>query len=126
MDPNVIHLICTFITFCTGGSCGDYNPMEINLRFQEGREFGEFWISPENALFPQPTFINTPGEPGFDPRTHIFVPSGLGPPYMISLSPDHDHATLTTHLTFAPNDADGANGGATSSDGTCRPAEDGA
>lgn len=123
METTAIHLLCTFITFCTGGACSDYHEMEINLRFQDDREFGEFWISPENALFPQPTFVDHPGGLGHDPRTHIYVPSGLGPPYLISLSSDYKHATLTTHLPFP---ADGAEGNAASAEGACRRAEDGA
>ncbi|MEJ6388683.1 hypothetical protein [Gymnodinialimonas ulvae] len=123
MEPTAIHLVCTFITFCTGGTCTEYTPTTVNLRFQQDREFGEFWISPENALFPMPTFVTHPGETGFDPRTHIYVPGGLSMPHMISLSPDFASATLTTHLPHRP---EGTDAHAAASEGTCQPAEDGA
>ena len=122
MEPvTIVHLICTFITFCTGGECQDYTPMEVNLRFQDGREFGEFWISPENALIPLPTFVTSPGATSFDRATHIYVPGGLNTPYMISLPEGFATATLTTHL---PHLSDSAGGRAASAAGTCRSVED--
>lgn len=121
METTAIHLICTFLTFCTGGECRDYNPMSVNLRFQDGREFGEFWISPENALFPLPTLVNRPGEMSFDRYTHIYVPGGLNPPYMISLPEGFATATLTTHLPRLPDSGDSH---ASSAEGECQPVED--
>lgn len=96
-------LICVFSTFCTmnagGGACETYAPLEVNLRYQPGREIAEYWHSPEGAQAPFPALMTEPGAMGFDPFVHFYTSGPFHGTHLISVHPDTLAATFTTHMS---------------------------
>lgn len=97
------HLLCVFTTFCAmnagGGACETYAPLEVNLRYQPGREIAEYWHSPQGAQAPFPALMTEPNTMGFDPFVHFYTSGQLHGTFLISVHPETLAATLTTHIS---------------------------
>jgi hypothetical protein len=124
MSP--IHLVCLFEVFCFAGQpCRDpeKDPTVVNLRFSPGMEIAEMWFGRAPQI-PWAALQNEAGSNSIHRQISFFVPAPWSGPHLITLDPETQEATLTTHL---PGKAWRETGGALdafSSKGQCAPADD--
>jgi hypothetical protein len=122
---SAIHLVCVFEIFCRAGlSCEDplAQPIEVNLRYQPGVEIGEIWFTGGPPI-PRPVLVSRPGTLSVHRQLSFFVPAPNGPD-MISVDPETQAATFTSHIPGeAWRNGEGALD-AVSSKGQCAPADD--